>query len=135
MAREFTSYVVLRHPDTLQAESYKPGDEVPEWATVGDHVATSQGVTRDRQSSNGESTPNDPANATEGATVTIVTPQHEQDDSDDADSDDDSLPPYEEWSKTDLRSEVDGRELDVPKRATVDELVEALKADDAANPE
>lgn len=118
--REFSAYVVLVHPDSKQATTFAPGDVVPEWATVGDH-ATSQGVTRSAQT-NDEAPASDVTPVADEAATETVTPEYETED----------LPPYEEWSKTDLRAEVDGRELEVPKRATVDELVEALKADDAA---
>lgn len=124
MAREFTAYVVLRNPVSKQSETFAPGDTVPEWATVGDHAA-SNGVSRSVQTS--EEAPADDDTTVEnadGTETTIVTPEYEEED--------ESLPPYEEWSKTDLRAEVDGRELDVAKKATVAELVEALQADDAA---
>lgn len=130
-AREFTAYVVLRDPDTLQPLSFAPGDEVPEWANVGDHVA-SNGVTRTRQSAEEANTGDDTGASTEGATETVVTPEYEQtDDTDETDE----VPPYEEWSKTDLKAEAKGRELSGYSNATVDELVAMLQADDADNEE
>lgn len=129
MAREFTAYVVLRDPKTLEAKSFKPGDAVPDWATVGDHVA-SNGVSRERQTVREGDAPNDATETSEDATVTLVTPQHEQEA-----AGDDEIPPYEEWSKTDLKAEAKGRELTGYSNATVDELVAMLQADDAENAE
>lgn len=131
MAREFTANVVARDPETGQTRVFKIGDKVPADMFVGDHAATSSGTTRSVQTP--EEAPAGDDNGVEnedGTETTIVTPEYEQDE-----DEDNELPPYEEWSKTDLRAEVDGRELDVPKKATVAELVEALQADDAANPE
>lgn len=110
--REFTAYVVLNNPEGTGAITFEPGDVVPEWASVGEHVT--QGVTQARQTSEEAPASDDTSDESEDA------------------ADDDELPPYAEWSKTDLRAEVDGRELDVPAKAVVADLVAALEADDAA---
>jgi hypothetical protein len=120
MARVFTANVVTRHPETGQTVVFKIGDEVPEGVFVGDHAASSEGVTAERQTSQAPAASDD---------TTVVNPDAAGASEDD---EDESLPPYTEWSKTDLRAEVDGRELDVKSKATVDELVAALEADDAA---
>jgi hypothetical protein len=137
MAREFTAYVVLRDPKSKQSVTFEPGDVVPEWANVGDHAA-SQGVTRARQTPD-DAPANDVTPVIEEDATEIVTPEYEEDATEivtpEYEEDEEALPPYEEWSKTDLRAEVDGRELDVAKKATVAELVEALQADDLAHEE
>lgn len=129
MAREFTAYVITRNPDGEEV-SFEPGDAVPEWATIGDHAATSEGTTQEVQTPEAAPQGGNVPNLGDARTE-IVTPDYEEADEDDEDDEADELPPYEEWSKTDLRSEVDGRELDVPSKANKDELVAALQADDA----
>lgn len=125
--REFTAYVIVKNPEDHQAVTFEPGDVVPEWAldVVGDHVTA--GVTKARQ------TP-DEAPASDDAPV-IEEVAADEAETEEVDEDDEALPPYTEWSKTDLRAEVDGRELDVPSKATIADLVAALEADDAENPE
>jgi hypothetical protein len=122
MARVFTANVVARHPETGEVVVFKIGDDVPENLFVGDHAAASEGVTGEVQTSKA---------APAGDDTTVINPDAAGAAEDD---DENELPPYSEWSKTDLRAEVDGRQLEVAKKATVDELVAALEADDLANP-
>lgn len=135
--REFTAYVVLRDPATGQNVSFEPGDIVPEGVTVGDHVATSAGTTRNVQTSETPATGDDTTVKNEdGTETTIVTPEYEQDEADaDSDEDDDEVPPYTEWNKTDLQAEAKGRGLTGTSKFTIEELAEALTADDAATEE
>lgn len=114
MPRVFTSNVVARNPEDGQVKVFKIGEEVPADLFVGDHAASYEGVTSETSDSNVTPASDD---------TTVV-----NEDAAGASEDDDV--PYTEWSKADLRAEVDGRELDVPKRATVDELVAALEEDD-----
>lgn len=132
MPRVFTANVVSRDPVTGQTRVFRIGDEVPENLVVGDHAASGAGTTKQVQSSE-ESPANDERTVTneDGTETTIVTPEYEQDE----DEEDEDLPPYEEWSKEDLYSEVKGRGLTGHSKSTHEELVEALKADDAENPE
>lgn len=123
MARVFTANVVTRHPETGQTVVFNIGDEVPEGVFVGDHAATSEGVTAERQSTKEAPVSDD---------TTVVNPDAAGAAEDD---DDEALPPYSEWSKTDLKAEAKGRELEGYSKATVEELVALLEADDAAHPE
>ena len=109
-ARIFTSNVALNVPGE-GVVVFKIGEAVPEWATVGEHAT--QGVTRAAQTPAKVETPVDP-----------VTP-----DEDEADE------TYADWTKAVLRAEADGRELGVPAKATKEELIAALEADDLENPE
>jgi hypothetical protein len=131
MSREFTAHVVVRNPEDFQIITFAPGDEVPEWAlnVVGDHVT--QGVTQARQTSE-ESPADDDTTVTneDGTETTAVTPEYEADDEEDEED-----VPYTEWSKDDLKAEAKSRELTGLSKATVDELIEALEADDAAEEE
>lgn len=133
MPRVFTANVVTRDPVTGQTVVFRVGDEVPENLTVGDHAASGAGTTKQVQSES-DAPANDERTVTneDGTETKIVTPEYEDDDDED---EDDDLPPYEEWSKEDLYSEAKGRKLTGLSKATHDELVEALKADDAENPE
>jgi hypothetical protein len=124
MARVFTANVVTRHPETGQTVVFNIGDEVPEGVFVGDHAATSEGVTSEVQT-------NAAPVASDDTTVVNPDAAGASEDSDD----DDALPPYSEWSKTDLKAEAKGRELEGYSKATVEELVALLEADDAAHPE
>jgi hypothetical protein len=135
--RVFTANVVTRDPATGQNVVFSIGDEVPEGVIVGDHAASLAGVTRAAEDADDVNTNDDTTVENEdGTETTIVTPDYEADaDEAEADEEDDELPPYEEWSKTDLKAEAAGRELTGLSKATVEELVAALKADDAENPE
>lgn len=113
--RIFTANVALNVPGE-GVKVYLIGEAVPDWATVGDHA--SQGVTKAAQ------TP-------EKVAPVVVSPALENIGADD-DSDEET---YDDWTKAVLRTEVDGRQLEVPARATKDELIAALEADDLANPE
>lgn len=121
--RVFTANVVLIDPDNYGPRVFLIGDEVPEWAIVGEHVCTSEGTTALVQT-DGDGATGDESGDGESTGA----------DADKTDEEDE-IPPYEEWSKTDLRNEVDGRELDVPAKANIADLVAALQADDAANAE
>lgn len=109
MSRTFTANVALNEPGK-GVRVFKIGEDVPEWATVGDHVT--QGVTK--------------------AAQTPVTPDPNNDPGDDDEAEAES---YSDWTKAELRTEVDGRELEVEAKANKAELIAALEADDLANPE
>jgi len=49
--------------------------------------------------------------------------------------DEEEIPPYEEWSKKDLRAEIDERGLEVSSKANVKDLVQALEDDDEISEE
>jgi len=141
--REFTAYVVLRMPETLEVVTYAPGDIVPDWAygQVGDHAA--QGVSRTRQTS----TPAVPVvtSVEENGTVTeIITPEYELADEEEAiddseeeveDEEVEEVEPYDQWTKADLKAEAKGRELSGYSSASKEELVDLLEQDDAENME
>lgn len=130
--RIFTANVVMAHPDTYAPVVFLIGDEVPEWAIVGDHVCTSEGTTQLVQTADDDTTGDESGDEqTPGADDDKT----EVDDDKTEVDEEDEIPPYDEWSKTDLRAEVDGRELDVPAKANIADLVAALQADDAANAE
>jgi hypothetical protein len=124
-SRIFTANVVLRDPDTYESRVFLIGEDVPEWASVGDHAAqVGQGVTRERQITEGEA-----------PTVTAVTTDEDATDAD-VDSDDetaDEVEPYDQWLKADLKEEAKGRELEGYSTMTKDELVELLTQDDEAS--
>lgn len=113
--RIFTSNVALDVPNE-GPRVFLIGEAVPEWAIVGEHVT--QGVTKAAQTPEKVETIVDPAK------VEVDT----SDDEDDAET-------YADWTKAVLRAEVDGRELEVGSKATKEELIAALEADDLANPE
>ena len=48
----------------------------------------------------------------------------------DDDEDDEDVSPYSEWSKAELQDECDARDIDYKSRATVDDLIALLEADD-----
>jgi len=122
--RVFTANVVARNPEDGQVKVFKIGEDVPEGLFVGNHAASLEGVTNEVQTSE---------EAPAGDDTTVINPDAAGAGEDDEDEEDDeSLPPYSEWSKTDLKAEAKGRELEGLSKATVEELVAALEADDAA---
>lgn len=131
--REFTAYVTLREPIAGEIVNFEPGDIVPEWAVVGDHAAASAGTTKAVQTSE-ESPANVVVTNDDGSTTEIVTPEDELDETEEVDEEDE-IPPYTEWSKTDLQAEAKGRGLTGLSKATIEELSDALTADDAENAE
>lgn len=138
--REFTAYVVLREPTTLEAITFAPGEIVPDWAIsqVGEHA--SQGVTRPVQTPQ-DGVPVITSVVVDGEVTESITPGHEVDvdDADDEDVDEvddeveaeEEVEPYAEWTKADLKAEAKGRELSGYSSASKEELIELLEQDDA----
>ena len=105
MAR-FTERVTLRDPQTFAPVSFAPGDEVPAWATVGEHV-------------------------TDGGSA-APTPQPVRDAGETGGAD----AAYGEWTVSELREEIatrnEGRDGDdlLPSDGRKVDLVAVLTADD-----
>jgi hypothetical protein len=120
MAREFTSYVIV------QGKRFKPGDTVPDNLAdlIGDHVT--QGISKRSGTSNASTNVGDDSTS-EKAPATSA-----EAGADDSTPNEES---YLDWSKEELRTEADGRGLEVKASATKAELAEALEADDAENAE
>ena len=120
MARKFTAHVIV------QGQRFKPGDTVPDNLEdlIGKHVT--QGVSTGSKTSNDDS-PTGDSNVTDSAVATSAEGG--------ADDDNEGEESYLDWTKEQLRAEVDGRGLEVPKSANKAELAEALEADDAENQE
>lgn len=127
MTRKFTANVVMRDPN-YNLCTFNVGDIVPDWAgELGDHVWSNSAPSDTPVQTPAENVVNDDtSNDDDSEADAPAVPE------DDADADDD-VPPYSEWSKTDLKSEVAGRGLTGLSKATIEELVEALEADDLAN--
>lgn len=131
-ARTLTANVVVRNQEN-DIVVLKSGEELPEWAVdqVGEHVLG--GVT---------TTTADPYKADAGDLTIVknedgteVSVNHADDTEQPADEEDEDVPPYSEWSKTDLKAEARGRGLSGYSNLSSDELVSLLEEDDAANAE
>lgn len=126
MAREFTAHVVLHVPGEGPTV-FKIGDEVPEWANVGDHV-TNQGTSRAVQTAEEAPAGDDTVDADESPADAFEEPA--DDDESPADDDGDDVAPYTEWTKAELKAEAKGREIVGFSKASHEELVTMLEDDD-----
>lgn len=129
--RTLTANVVVRDSED-QIVVLKTGEELPEWAVdqVGEHVLG--GVTTTTE----DPLKHDAGNLTivkneDGTEVSV----NHADDTEPADEEDEDVPPYSDWSKTDLKAEARGRGLSGYSNMSSDELVSLLEEDDAANAE
>lgn len=120
--RVFTANVVLRKERGSEPQQFKIGDEVPEWATVGNHVT--QGVSRASDAPDPDESSVPAAPAALGADETPEEP------ADDENADDEEVSDYAEYSVEELKGEAKAREIKGYSKMTRDQLVAALESDD-----
>lgn len=123
--RVFTANVVIRQSPASEPQQFSIGDEVPEWANVGDHVT--QGVSRSSDAPTAEEASVDASAAALGSV--------EGDEESDADADAEEAGDYDDYSVEELKLEAKERGLTGYSKLTREELIAKLEADDAEDTE